>query len=586
MCGIFALVNANTNDITDSYLENIHNSCDKGKPRGPEYSSFNTDYLLNYKTILGFHRLAINGLDSVSNQPIFINDVIIICNGEIYNFKQLYWELGLTSKDIATNSDCEVIIHMYLKYGMEYTLQQLDGVFAFVLFDFTNAEEPVFFVGRDPYGVRPLFKSAEAWEPGPVFASEMKQLVDIKYTGWANPLVTQFEPSTFETYVFRKYSDTTKRWFKKSVTKYVTFSFYKQPDLKLDQYGIDYYLFGIRNTFINAVKKRVDNCERPIACLLSGGLDSSLVTSIVSKLYHSRIETYSIGLRGSEDLKYAKKVANFLGTNHTEIIITEEEFFYTIPEVIKVIESYDTTTVRASVGNYLVAKYISENSEAKVIFNGDGSDELMGGYLYFNAAPDNMSFDKECKRLLKNIHYFDVLRSDRCISSNGLEPRTPFLDRGWVEHYLSIPIHIRNHNNKECSKNGIYIEKQLIRMAFDMKNNSAIIPEKYNPTYKEFLPAEILYRKKEAFSDGVSSKSRSWYQIIQEQVEKIPDDLIFNKELPAEYCKPITKEQKYYYYLFHLNYCKTRPRNIIPYYWMPKFIEATDASARTLSIYK
>jgi asparagine synthase (glutamine-hydrolysing) len=571
------LVNVDNNK-TNYDLNEIHNSCDKGKSRGPEYSNFNTDYLINYKTIIGFHRLAINGLDTISNQPISINNVVIVCNGEIYNFKQLYQELGLSANDINTNSDCEVIIHMYLKYGMEYTVQQLDGVFAFVLFDFRNIKEPIFFVGRDPYGVRPLFKSKSWKYIG--FASEMKQLVNLDQ----NESIIQFEPSTFEMY---KYVINSKLWVKTSSIKYITFPFYKQPDLKLDQYGIDYYLSGIRENFIKAVKKRVDNCERPIACLLSGGLDSSLVTSIVSKLYNSRIETYSIGLQGSEDLKYAKKVADFLGTNHTEIIITEDEFFERIPEVIKVIESYDTTTVRASVGNYLVAEYISQNSEAKVIFNGDGSDELMGGYLYFNAAPDNMNFDKECKRLLKNIHYFDVLRSDRCISSNGLEPRTPFLDRGWVEYYLSIPCHIRNHNNKEYSKNGIYIEKQLIRMAFDMKNNANIITEKYNPTYKEFLPKEILYRKKEAFSDGVSSKTRSWYEIIQERVEKIPENLLFTDVVSEKCNKPTTKEQQYYYYLFFMLYCNNyNHTKIIPYYWMPKFIEATDASARTLSIYK
>ena len=325
-----------------------------------------------------------------------------------------------------------------------------------------------------------------------------------------------------------------------------------------------YYYDGIRSVFTAAVKKRVENCERPVACLLSGGLDSSLVASIVSKLYPKRLETYSIGLPGSEDLKYAKIVANFINSKHTEIVISEEEFFDTIPKVIEVIESYDTTTVRASVGNFLVAEYISKNSEAKVIFNGDGSDELMGGYLYFHAAPDDMSFDKECIRLLKNIHCFDVLRSDRCISANGLEPRTPFLDRGWMDFYLSIPKHIRNHCNLKSP------EKILIRKAFD------------NGTY---LPNEILYRRKEAFSDGVSSSSRSWYEIIQEKLElfdascNIEDDF-----LPKERDIPKTKEQLYYYYIFSQLY--PRRNSIIPYYWMPQFVEATDSSARTLDIYK
>lgn len=180
--------------------------------------------------------------------------------------------------------------------------------------------------------------------------------------------------------------------------------------------------------------------------MLSGGLDSSLITSIVNKCYKERadydtlppIETYSIGLEGSEDVKYAEKVAEFLGTKHTSIEMTEKEFLDSIPEVIYHIESYDTTTVRASVGNYLVAKHISQHSDAKVIFNGDGADELCGGYLYMHYANNPKVFDGECRRLLEDIHYFDVLRSDRSISDNGLEPRTPFLDKRFVQAYLSI----------------------------------------------------------------------------------------------------------------------------------------------------
>ena len=181
--------------------------------------------------------------------------------------------------------------------------------------------------------------------------------------------------------------------------------------------------------------------------MLSGGLDSSLIAAIVNE-YHIKhnlptLETYSIGIEGSDDLLYAQKVADYLGTKHTQIVLTEQDFLNAIPDVIKDIESYDTTTVRASIGNWLIGKYISENSEAKVIFNGDGADELMGGYLYVGNAPDSIEFDKECKSLLKYIHTFDVLRSDKCISSHGLEPRTPYLDREWTQFYLSIPLNLR-----------------------------------------------------------------------------------------------------------------------------------------------
>ena len=561
MCGIFSIfLKSAFHNKPEAYLENFKEAWCKGKSRGPESSVYNTEYLEDFRTIIGFHRLAINGIDQISNQPIIIDDIVLICNGEIYNYKGLYEELAINKNTIITNSDCEIIIHMYLEYGIEYTLRQLDGVFAFTLYDFRNNNSPIACVARDPYGVRPLFIGSGPDYFG--FSSEMKQLHAIDCTD----RIQQFSPSTFHEYTF----SSSNQWLLTNETRYTTFAFYKQPFIRLHDKTMDNYLLGIRKTFINAVKKRVENCERPIACLLSGGLDSSLVTSIVSKLYPMQVETYSIGLEGSEDLKYAKKVADFLHTKHTELVISEDDFFQAIPEVIQAIESYDTTTVRASVGNYLVAKYISNHSEAKVIFNGDGSDELTGGYLYFHAAPNSMHFDKECMRLLSNIHYFDVLRSDRTISCNGLEPRTPFLDRGWVQYYLSIPSIIRNHNN--IYRNIHSIEKVLLRNAFDVESDI---------DFKPFLPKEILWRKKEAFSDGVSSKSRSWYEIIQEKVELLPE-IEYNKSSNI-HMQPNTKEQKYYFHLFNRFY--QGRDDIIPYYWMPNFIEATDASARTLSIY-
>jgi asparagine synthase (glutamine-hydrolysing) len=232
---------------------------------------------------------------------------------------------------------------------------------------------------------------------------------------------------------------------------------YKEDDLEVIVQNIQYYL-------INAVHKRCENTERPIACLLSGGLDSSLITALVQEFHNDNgmppVETYSIGLAGSEDLRYAKIVADHLGTKHTEIVLTEKDFVDAIPDVIRSIESYDTTTVRASIGNWLLGEYIAKHSKAKVIFNGDGSDELMGGYLYMNACPDSIEYDRESRRLLRDIHAFDVLRSDKSISSHGLEPRTPFLDRSWVQFYLSIHPDIRNHRfQNQC-------EKFLVRFAF------------------------------------------------------------------------------------------------------------------------
>jgi asparagine synthase (glutamine-hydrolysing) len=205
----------------------------------------------------------------------------------------------------------------------------------------------------------------------------------------------------------------------------------------------------------------------------------------------------------------------------------------------------------------LVSKYISEHSDAKVIFNGDGSDEVCGGYMYFHYAPDSIAFDKECRRLLKDIHLFDVLRSDRSISSNGLEARTPFLDRFFVQSYLSLPYQLRFQKNK-C-------EKYLLRKAFE-------------PLH--LLPPEVLFRTKEAFSDGVSPLKQSWFEIIQQHVSTLG-----TFSLPIiTHNPPLTPEQKYYRYLFNKHY--EQHAKVIPYFWMPRFIDATDSSARTLKIYK
>ena len=242
--------------------------------------------------------------------------------------------------------------------------------------------------------------------------------------------------------------------------------------------------------------------------------------------------------------------------------------FNAIPEVIEAIESYDTTTIRASIGNYLLGKYIAANSKAKVIFNGDGSDELFGGYLYMNNCPDNIEFDKETRRLLKDIHLFDVLRSDKSISSNGLEPRTPFLDRTFLNYVLSIPSYFRNHTNF----NG-QIEKYLLRDSFKISN----FQDSLN---RQILPDNILYREKEAFSDGVSSYRRSLYTILQ---EKIAEHL--NKNIDCTFEANIETEKYYYKKLFTKYYPNCQV--ILPYYWMPKYTSnSTDPSARTLEIYK
>jgi asparagine synthase (glutamine-hydrolysing) len=572
MCGIFALLNA-TKSLQNyqykhdtEYSKFIDEQFQKGKRRGPEYSKLDISY---HKLTLGFHRLAINGLNSESNQPIVYDNIILICNGEIYNYKQLYHYMDRIPN---TQSDCEVIIHLYLKYGIEQTLNMLDGVYSFVLYDNRLDRYGSYdnlFVARDTLGIRPLYQLLNTQENLYGFASELKCLETIYNLKPNHNYLKQFEPGTYSTFRINEI-DNKFIWTPQIINKAYfipTFSHTRHtfyiPSLK------DEFLTNISNYLYASVSKRCNTTERPVACLLSGGLDSSLIAALVANYFREKdkqIETYSIGLLGSEDIKYARIVAEYIGSKHTEIIVNENDMFDAIPEVIKAIESYDTTTVRASIGNYLIGKYIASNSDAKVIFNGDGSDELFGGYLYMNKCPDDIEFDKETRRLLKDIYLFDVLRSDKSISSNGLEPRTPFLDRSFVNYILSIPPYFRNHNNF-CEP-----EKYLLRKSFEQK----ISLDSFG---RQMLPDEILWRKKEAFSDGVTSQDRSLFTILQEFIATKYNETNSLKE----YKPSIELEKQYYKEIFDKEFPNCS--HILPYFWMPKYTNAVDPSARTLTFY-
>ncbi len=619
MCGIFALMN-NTTAIPKTA---INDAFSKGSLRGPEVSTLE---ICDNKLLFGFHRLAINGLNPESNQPIKIDNIKLICNGEIYNYKELYSHLDVSP---STDSDCEIIIHLYKKYGIDRTLKLLDGVFSFILYDFgEETTDPLVYVARDPYGVRPLYmmeartatnnthatNNTRATNNTPAknssinithdriiaFSSEIKVLSEIlnhnnmlslgvlnsatdifknhpTYFKTITPFtIHQFPPGTYSSYTC---GFTTHSYWKPISVGNIYHTPRCPPSILniYNQSDVETARLKICKLLNRAVKKRViGTCERPIACLLSGGLDSSLITALVNKYYTGSLETYSIGMAGSEDLRRAKQVALYLKTKHTEVILTKEEFFAAIPETIQAIESYDTTTVRASVGNYLLGKYISQHSKAKVIFNGDGSDELTGGYLYFLKAPGDLEFDQECRRLLKDIHHFDVLRSDKSISSNGLEPRTPFLDREFIDYYLSIPISIRNPmSSASYVINKNVCEKFLLRQSF-----SIIEPS--------LLPDQIIWRTKEAFSDGVSGVDGSWFEIIDREIAKSgfePKSYTNNyKRTLQETNPPITREQQYYREIYDSIYPNTA--YVLPYFWMPKYVNASDSSARTLDIYK
>jgi asparagine synthase (glutamine-hydrolysing) len=585
MCGIFALLNIDSNtvfesktQIVDDKMEFIKSNFIKGVQRGPECSKL--EKYNNSNLVFGFHRLAINGLNNESNQPLSTQKISLICNGEIYNYKNLYESMNI--KNTISQSDCEVIIHLYLKYGIEQTLIMLDGVFSFILFDNRDDNNKKLYIARDPYGVRPLYYLFNRNDNYRLFnlygfASELKCLSSIYNLNTYHYHIKHFEPGTYSSFIFNKGIWQTDientRYFIPRFSNSLLLNDDCIYDILNKMYcDITYY-------FESAVIKRCITTERPVACLLSGGLDSSLVAALVNnfrkkKNINQKLETYSIGLEGSEDLRCARIVANYLETDHHEIIVTEDDMFDAIPEVIEAIESYDTTTVRASIGNYLLGKYIKAHSKAKVIFNGDGSDELFGGYLYMNKCPDDIEFDKETRRLLKDIHLFDVLRSDKCISSHGLEPRTPFLDRTFTNFVLSIPTHYRNHKNGIISFYGAHtnLEKILLRRCFSFGMF-------YDWQKRQILPDEILWRRKEAFSDGVSSKDRSLFTILQEKIAQKMNEENEN----GNFIPNIDTEKQFYKQLFDKLYPNCE--NILPYYWMPKYTDATDPSARTLVDY-
>ena len=541
MCGIWFCLGSSTTANYKQYVNKI-------KSRGPEETRIIT---CAHAGTMGFNRLAINGLNPDGMQPFLLdptgfpghyelNTIHFMCNGEIYNWKKLAQQYNI---NVKSKSDCEVIGELYLNNRDSLTdfFRLLDGVFAIVIVDLQKNQVVI---GRDPFGVRPLYIGDNKY-----FSSEIKGL---------SGLCKHIEPFLPGTY--RIYDASTLELIESK--EYIQIPFLKNPQYN----NVSEASAAIYSALESAVEKRMLT-ERPVACLLSGGLDSSLIASLVAKnlrnLNLPPLKTFSIGMEGSTDIKYARLVADFIKSDHTEIVLTPDDFFNAIPQVIHDIESYDTTSVRASVGNWLVSKYIKEHTDCKVVFNGDGSDEVFGSYMYLYNAPNDFEFEKESQRLLKDIHYFDVLRSDRSISSHGLEPRTPFLDRQFVQVAMSVPTHLRRPIK------GSQIEKNILREAF---NDG------------ETLPNEVLYRKKEAFSDGVSSLEKSWYEIIQEKVAKlVPENW---KEISQifTHLPPTTPEQFYYRILFEKNY--ENHSNIISYFWMPKWCDgATDPSARTLNVY-
>lgn len=510
MCGIFAALN-----VSDDQKEHVIEATKYLKKRGPDSArlviSKNNDYY-------AFHRLSINDTSDAGMQPMTSDNILMMCNGEIYNYKELIHEYNL---EVKSNSDCEVIIALYKKFGFVETVKKLYGVFAIILVDGDNV-----FLARDRFGVRPLYFGLME-NNKLAFCSVPNVLEKISHN------ISHFEPGMSA--VYEKNTDLLRILYK--------------DILSLPEKRIDLDLTTLRETLIEAVRKRLVS-DRPIGCLLSGGLDSSIITAILCRLVGSEnVRTYSVGMEGSTDLYYARKVSDFLKTKHTEILFTPEEGFTAIPEVIESLCTYDITTIRASVGMYLVSRYILKNTDDKVIFSGEGSDEVLQGYLYFHKAPNSEEGENESLRLMKQLHHYDVLRCDRSISVNGLEPRVPFLDKNFVDYTLSLKTSDKNPQNG--------YEKYILRKAFE-----------------GFLPEDVLWRRKEGFSDGVSSMKKPWYSHIAEKVEIIIPDHLFNKSFPS-------KEAMYYKMIFD-NLFPTYSLKVD--YWMPKWVESKDPSGRLVQV--
>ena len=537
MCGIFALLK---NDKKINMLE-LQYEFNKLVNRGPDYSILK-EY--SEKLIVGFTRLSINDVSDKGNQPFEFEDryfkYIGICNGELYNFMELKQKYKLVTH---TTSDCGILIPLFLKVGFKRMIDLLNGVFALSIIKINKETlEIEMNIARDRIGVRPLFYSNSN---NFFISSEIKAISNMTEN------INIFPPGTIAT-ISSKNNEL-------KLVPYYNFV-YKNC---LEDNTEDNILSLIRIYFTKAIKKRLMS-HRPLGSLLSGGLDSSLVSALTRKLSKKRIKTFSVAMSEGTDIKYAEMVADHINSDHTTIKLSKDDFLAAIEPTIEAIESYDITTVRASVGQYLVSKYIRENSDIKVVMSGDGSDELCSGYIYNYNAPNGEELHKEAETRLKEIHLYDVLRADRATSCHGLELRVPFLDQDFIDMYMKIPAELRKPKEGR-------MEKYLIRKAFANQN---------------LLPDEVLWRKKEAFSDGVSSEQDSWFEIINKYIDTQVTDKEYEKEsIKFKHCPPTSKEAYYYRKIF----CKLYGNNncgLIPKFWLPNWCgDIKEPSARVLDAY-
>lgn len=573
MCGIWTLINLKGKNLKMAELfQDFYNL----KHRGPDNS-----YFESYKNVLiGFHRLAIIDDTFASNQPFILEDgnrtVIFICNGEIYNYKEIATTYNLS----GSNGDCYVIPQAYLsmtKYNADvdfnrFVREDIKGEFAFILFEFDRLKNlKKVIAARDEIGIRPLYYSPDTIDTL-LFSSEIKGCLS------QTTKITEFPPGHVFTYNIDELTNV-------KLTKYQFSSVYNSYlDHMNDLMPQHIRLNLVQKSVLNSIRRRL-NADKPFAFLLSGGVDSSLVAAVSVKILGKPIRTFCCGIGSGTysvdgspsfttgegtDMKFARQVAQHIGSTHTEVFFTPQEGIDAIPDVIRTIESWDTTSVRASVGQYIVSKWIGTNTDCKVVMVGEGPDEVCSSYLFNWYAPNGEELNTCAYEYVKKIHYYDVKRADRCISRWGLEGRVPLLDPEFINTYWKIPPEKRMPTFKN-------MEKWWIREAFQ---NTGM------------LPYEVLWRKKEAFSDGVSAGEKSWFQIIQDWVaSKVTDLEMACAAQKYPYCTPKTKEAYYYRQIFCSIFGEER-QTVIPGYWQPKWsvdgkeiTEYIDPSARILDVY-
>ncbi len=512
--------------------EKVKAALEKTVSRGPDMERIMM--LPEGDGFLAFQRLAIMGLDESGMQPFVSGQDAVVCNGEIYGFWTIREELRKRGYKFVSGSDCEVLLPLWREYG-EKMFAMLDAEYAMILYDSASHS---FVAARDPIGIRPLFYGY-APEGGIFFASEARMLMGLV------DHVIPFPPGTYyRNGEFHRYRDIAGH----------------EGDYIRD--SIETITASIRTRLEKAVEKRLDS-DAPLGFLLSGGLDSSLVCSIAASKLSRPIRTFAIGMeKDAIDLKYAKETADYLGADHTEVYMTPRDVIGALEEVIYCLGTYDITTIRASMGMFLLCRAIHERSDVRVLLTGEVSDELFG-YKYTDFAPSPEEFQKESEKRVRELYAYDVLRADRCIADNSIEARVPFGDLDFVSYVMSIDPAVKMNTYGKG--------KYLLRKAFDDGRT---------------LPDNILWREKAAFSDAVGHSMVDDLKAYAHEVYGGQDWQAMCAQYPEE-GRPFTEESLLYRTIFEKYY--PGQSAMIPGFWMPnrtwKGCDVSDPSARVLSNY-